>query len=85
MTSGEPAAMSCTMPIPSEWSATTNQSSGRESFTGCPLEATTSSPRANRYASGTPSRLPNNPASMDSAVCRWLSPHRGRLGKARWA
>ena len=35
-------------PRPSAWSATTRKSSGRESFTGMPVEETTSSPRAKR-------------------------------------
>ena len=69
----------------SEWSATTSQSRGRESFTGIPLEAITSSPRANRYASSMSSRFPNAPASIEFAVCRCVSPHRGKVGKPRWA
>ena len=45
---GRRASRSGKKPMPSEWSATTRKSSGRESFTGCPLEAVTSSPRAKR-------------------------------------
>jgi len=46
--SGLPAIRSGKKPMLSEWSATTRKSSGRESFTGWPLEAVTWSPRAKR-------------------------------------
>ena len=47
-TSGFPARRSGKKPMLSEWSATTRKSRGRESFTGWPLEAWISSPRASR-------------------------------------
>ena len=46
--SGLPANRSGKKPMLSEWSATTRKSSGRESFTGCPLEAVSCSPLAKR-------------------------------------
>ena len=46
--SGLPAKRSGKKPMLSEWSATTRKSSGRDSFTGCPLEAVISSPWASR-------------------------------------
>ena len=70
-------------PMPSEWSATTMKSSGRESFARCPLEAITSSPLAKRYASLGPSRAPNAPASIEYEVCVCVSPKYGRVGKLR--
>ena len=45
---GLPAMISFIAPMPSEWSATTSQSSGRESLNGSPCEVITSSPRAKR-------------------------------------
>ena len=44
--SGFPASRSGKNPMLSEWSATTSQSSGRDSFTGTPVEAMTSSFRS---------------------------------------
>ena len=58
----------------SEWSVTTRKSRGRESFTRCPVEETSSSPLANRYASDGFRRAPNAPASMDIPVWRCVSP-----------
>ena len=46
--SGLPAIRSGKNPMLSEWSATTRKSSGRDSFTGCPDEAMSSSPLASR-------------------------------------
>ena len=46
--SGLPANRSGKKPMLSEWSATTRKSRGRDSFTGWPLEAVISSPRARR-------------------------------------
>ena len=80
MMSGAPPTSSGKKPKPSEWSATTRKSSGRESFTGCPVFEVTSSPRANRNASGGPSRAPKAPASIENAVCRCVSPKKGRVG-----
>ena len=48
---------------------------------GPPVE-TTSSPRAKRKASSWPSRF-IVPASTETAVCRWVSPNSGRVGKLR--
>ena len=45
---GLPAKRSAKKPTLSEWSDTTSQSSGRDSLTGVPVDATTSSPRAKR-------------------------------------
>jgi hypothetical protein len=67
----------------SEWSATTRKSSGRESLTGCLEELMTCSPLAKRYASLGVSRAPNAPASIENAVCRCVSPKKGRVGKSR--
>jgi hypothetical protein len=69
--------------MPSEWSATTRKSRGRDSFVGWPLDAVTSSPFANRYASFGPSRAPKAPASIEKEVCRCVSPKNGRVGKLR--
>ena len=69
-----PANRSGKKPMLSEWSATTRKSSGRESFTGWPLEAVTCSPRAKRYASRGFSRAPNAPASIENDVCKCVSP-----------
>ena len=80
---GSPPTMSGKKPKPSEWSATTRKSSGRESFTGCPLFDVTSSPRANRKASAGPRRAPKAPASIEKEVWRCVSPKKGRVGKFR--
>ena len=80
MMAGSPPTISGKKPKPSEWSATTRKSSGRESFTGCPVFEVTCSPRANRKASGGPSRAPKAPASIENAVCRCVSPKNGRVG-----
>ena len=48
MNAGLPSCTWNMSPRPSAWSATTRKSSGRESFTGMPVEETTSSPRAKR-------------------------------------
>jgi hypothetical protein len=45
---GSPEASSEKKPIWSEWSATTRKSSGRDSWTGRPVELVTCSPRAKR-------------------------------------
>ena len=56
------------------------QSSGCPSFTGWPLVAVTSSPRANRVASSGPSDVPVPPASTDHEVWTCSSPKYGRSG-----
>ena len=56
------------------------QSSGCPSFTGWPLVAVTSSPRANRVASSGPSVVPLPPASTDHEVWTCSSPKYGRSG-----
>ena len=83
MMAGAPPTTCGKKPKPSEWSATTRKSSGRESFTGCPVLEVTSSPRANWNASAGPSRAPNAPASIENAVCRCVSPKKGRVGNER--
>ena len=80
---GSPAKSRGKKPMLSEWSATTMKSSGRESFTRMPFEAVTSSPRAKRYASSRPRRLPKAPASIELPVWRWVSPQNTRVGKLR--
>ena len=60
----------------------TKKSSGRESFARSPCVVVISSPRAKRYASSWPMRH-MVPASTETAVCRWVSPHKTRVGKSR--
>ena len=45
---GVPAWLSAAIPIMSEWSVITSQSSGRDSLTGRPVDDVISSPRARR-------------------------------------
>ncbi len=65
-----PATISFIAPIPSEWSATTSQSRGRESLTLSPCDVVTSSPRANRNASSGPNVAPKARASSELDVWR---------------
>ena len=81
--SGSPPNNLGKKPILSEWSATTRKSSGLDNFTGTPVEAISSSPLANRYASSGSSLAPNAPASMDIPVCRCVSPQYTLVGKLR--
>ena len=69
-------------PYISAWSEITRKSSGRESLARRPPVEVTSSPRAKRKASSWPSRF-IVPASTEIAVCRWVSPNSGRVGKLR--
>ena len=80
---GLPTSTSLMTPSASEWSATTSQSSGRDSRTGWPVLDLISSPRARRNASSGPTRVPPATASPDHEVCRCWSPHSGRVGKLR--
>ena len=80
--SGSPASSCGIRPYISAWSDTTIQSSGRDSLTRRPWVDTTSSPRAKRNASSW-LRVHMVPASTDTAVCRWVSPHSSSVGKSR--
>ena len=75
-----PPRISLIVPMPSEWSVITIQSSGRASFAGSPVFDLTSSPRANRKASSGVVMAPSMPASADQPVCTCVSPNQARSG-----